>query len=74
MTKSKATQPTNTNKETNTMKKVNLSTAIQSNIITFFVTLVLSAIVFWFLYGGIHQDARADVVNDIQMVQTTTKK
>ena len=59
--------------EINTMKKVNLSTTIMSNVITFFVTLVLTAIGMWFLYENIQSAAHQNVVQDMQLVKATVE-
>jgi hypothetical protein len=49
-------------------KTVNRTTAILSVIIAVFATAVIVTIANWFLYGSIHADARAAVVQDMQVV------
>lgn len=49
-------------------KTFSQTTFYLSNIITFLGTLVLTTIGMWFLYEMIHTDARAAVVQDMQIV------
>lgn len=49
-------------------KTVNRTTFYLSIIITFFATLVITTIGTWFVYEIIHTDARAAVVQDMQIV------
>ncbi len=68
--KTAAVQP----QEVPTPKTVNRSTFILTMALTFFATLVVVTIANWFLYGSIHTDARAAVVNDIQLVSKTSQR
>lgn len=63
MSKETTTRPQDINAKT-----VNRTTFYLSIIITFFSTLVFTTIAAWFLYGSIHTDARAAVVQDMQIV------
>ena len=41
--------------------------------LTFFATLAITAIAMWFVYGSIFGDARAAVVQDMQLVKEQAK-
>ena len=56
-----------------TPNTVNRSTLILSVALTFFATLALTTVANWFVYSSIHQDARRDVVTDMQMVSKDAK-
>ena len=62
------TKPTELRPQDITSKTVQRSTLILSIALTFFATLAATTIANWFVYGSIHQDARKDVVSDMQMV------
>lgn len=56
------------------MKQINLNTVVMSNVITGLVIGVGLFITGYFTSINIHQDARANVVSDIQLVKSTSKQ
>lgn len=54
--------------------KVNVSTLILSVALTFFMTIVLTTVLTWFLFGSIHTEARAAVVQDMTLVSKSVEQ